>query len=63
MWILLAAVLACAWIAYDAARSSLCDVCFRPFAVFSILGRLRVRQRVCRSCRRRHHALRRNYAR
>lgn len=61
--LLLIAGLAIALIAYGAARSSRCELCFKPFAVFSILGRLRIRQRVCRECRRRHLALRRNFAR
>lgn len=60
---LIALILALAAIAYVHARRSTCQHCMRKFAVFSIVGRLRIRVRVCWSCRQRHLRLQRNYAR
>ena len=63
MWIPILGLVAIAMIVVEAAHGSACEQCFKPFAVFSIHGRLRIRLRVCWRCRQVHHRRRRNYAR
>lgn len=55
--------IACAVIAYGAARTSYCSSCYRPFAIWRVKGRHLGWRRVCRRCFRQHRALRRSYAR